>query len=85
MARPCGVVMTGPTAELGGRRAPLPMVSAWATENRMVLGQTRTAAHANEITAIPELLRVLELKGCLVTIDAMGCQRNIAQQVVQGG
>ena len=40
---------------------------------------------SNEITAIPELLRVLELKGCLVTIDAMGCQRNIAQQVVQGG
>ena len=66
-------------------RARLPMVSAWATENRMVLGQTRTAAHSNEITAIPELLRVLELKGCLVTIDAMGCQRNIAQQVVQGG
>jgi predicted transposase YbfD/YdcC len=66
-------------------RAPLHMVSAWATENRMVLGQTRTEAHSNEITAIPELLRVLELKGCLVTIDAMGCQRNIAQQVVQGG
>ena len=65
-------------------RAPLHMVSAWATENRMVLGQTRTEAHSNEITAIPELLRVLELKGCLVTIDAMGCQRNIAQQVVQG-
>ena len=65
-------------------RAPLHMVSAWATENRMVLGQT-TEAHSNEITAIPELLRVLELKGCLVTIDAMGCQRNIAQQVVQGG
>ena len=51
----------------------------------MVLGQTRTEAHSNEITAIPELLKVLELKGCLVTIDAMGCQRNIAQQVVQGG
>ena len=66
-------------------RAPLHMVSAWATENRMVLGQTRTEAHSNEITAIPELLRVLELKGCLVTIDAMGCQRNIARQAVQGG
>ena len=64
-------------------RGPLHMVSA--TENRMVLGQTRTSAHSNEVTAIPELLRVLELKGCLVTIDAMGCQRNIAQQVVQGG
>ena len=66
-------------------RGPLHMVSAWATENRMVLGQTRTEAHSNEITAIPELLKVLELKGCLVTIDAMGCQRNIARQVVQGG
>lgn len=65
-------------------RGPLHMVSAWATENRMVLGQTRTEPHSNEITAIPELLKVLELKGCLVTIDAMGCQRNIAQQVVQG-
>ena len=66
-------------------RGPLHMVSAWATENRMVLGQTRTSAHSNEITAIPELLRVLELKGCLVTIDAMGCQKDIARQVVQGG
>ena len=66
-------------------RGPLHMVSAWATENRMVLGQTRTSAHSNEITAIPELLRVLELKGCLVTIDAMGCQKDIARQVVQAG
>ena len=61
------------------------MVSAWATENRMVLGQTRTEAHSNEITAIPELLKVLELDGCTVTIDAMGCQKNIAQQVVEKG
>ena len=44
------------------------LVSVWATENRMVLGQTLTSAHSNEITAIPELLRVLELKGCLVTM-----------------
>ena len=48
-------------------RGPLHMVSAWATEHRMVLGQTRTEAHSNEITAIPELLKVLKLKGCLVT------------------
>ena len=47
-------------------RGPLHMVSAWVTEHRMVLGQTRTEAHSNEITAIPELLKVLELKGCLV-------------------
>ena len=55
----------------------------------MALGQTCTKAHSNEITALPELLKALELKGCLVTIDAtidaMGCQKNIAQQVVQRG
>ena len=66
-------------------RGPLHMVSAWATEHRMVLGQTRTEAHSNEITAIPQLLKVLELKGCLATIDAMGGQKNIARQVVRGG
>ena len=66
-------------------RGPLHMVSAWAAENRMVLGQTRTDAKSNEITAIPELLRVLELKGCLVTMDAMGCQKSIARQVVRQG
>lgn len=66
-------------------RGALHMVSAWATENRMVLGQTRTETHSNEITAIPELLKALELEGCTVTIDAMGCQKNIAQQVVEKG
>ena len=69
----------------GNGRGPLHLVSAWATENRMVLGQTGTAAHSNEITAIPELLQLLELSGCFITIDAMGCQRNIAQQIVDGG
>ena len=69
----------------GQGRGALHMVSAWASENRMVLGQTRTEAHSNEITAIPELLKVLELKGSTVTIDAMGCQKNIAQQVVEKG
>ena len=66
-------------------RGALHLVNAWATENRMVLGQVRTEAHSNEITAIPELLGLLELEGCLVTIDAMGCQRNIAGQIVAGG
>ena len=61
------------------------MVNAWASENRLVLGQTRTADHSNEITAIPELLSLLELKGCLITIDAMGCQKNIASQIVDRG
>ncbi len=67
-------------------RAPLHMVSAWASANRLVLGQEATDAKSNEITAIPKLLQLLELRGCLVTIDAMGCQTAIAAQIVaQGG
>jgi len=75
------------------RSAPRPtfsgclhLVSAWATENRLVLGQEAVADGSNEIAAIPELLRVLELKGALVTIDAAGCQVDIAAQIrAQGG
>lgn len=48
----------------------------------MVLGQVKTSEKSNEITAIPELLQLLELKGCLVTLDAMGCQRKIAQTIL---
>lgn len=59
------------------------MVSAWATANHLVLGQVKTEAKSNEITAIPKLLEVLALKGCIVTIDAMGCQTEIAAQIVQ--
>lgn len=59
------------------------MVSAWASKNSLVLGQIKTDEKSNEITAIPELLKSLELKGCLVTIDAMGCQKNIAQVIVE--
>ncbi len=58
------------------------MVSAWAASNRLVLAQVKVSAKSNEITAIPELLRSLALSGCIVTIDAMGCQRTIAQQIV---
>lgn len=58
------------------------MVSAWATESHLVLGQVKVDAKSNEITAIPELLKLLELAGCLVTIDAMGCQKEIAQTIV---
>ncbi len=57
------------------------IVSAWAVENGLVLGQVKVDDKSNEITAIPELLRVLELKGCIVTIDAMGCQKEIAAQI----
>jgi predicted transposase YbfD/YdcC len=59
----------------------LHLVSAWATENRLVLGQQEVAEGSNEIAAIPELLRALDLKGALVTIDAAGCQVEIAKQV----
>ncbi|MBA3715334.1 MAG: ISAs1 family transposase [Pyrinomonadaceae bacterium] len=59
------------------------MVSAWAAENRVVLGQVKTEEKSNDITAIPELLRLLELRGCIVTIDAMGCQTAIAEQIVE--
>lgn len=57
------------------------IVSAWASENGLVLGQVKVDDKSNEITAIPELLRVLELKGCIVTIDAMGCQKEIAAKI----
>ncbi len=67
-------------------RSAIHMVSAWASENGLVLGQIKTDEKSNEITAIPELLRALELNGCLVTIDAMGCQKAIAKQITdQGG
>ena len=63
-------------------RSPLHMVSAWACHNRLVLGQVATDEKSNEITAIPRLLELLELKGCIVTLDAMGCQRAIAEQII---
>lgn len=65
-----------------GRQA-LHMVSAWASATRLVLGQEATAEKSNEITAIPKLLALLELSGCIVTIDAMGCQRAIAEQIIE--
>ena len=57
------------------------MVSAWANANQLVLGQVKTDEKSNEIKAIPTLLEMLELKGCIVTIDAMGCQKDIAEQI----
>lgn len=59
------------------------MVSAWANANQLVLGQVKTEEKSNEITAIPTLLDMLELKDCVVTIDAMGCQKDIAEKIVQ--
>ena len=63
-------------------KAAIHMVSAWASENRVVLGQVKVDDKSNEITAIPQLLELLDLSGCIVTIDAMGCQKEIAAQIV---
>lgn len=63
----------------------LHMVSAWATEHHLCLGQVATAEKSNEITAIPELLELLDLQGAIVTIDAMGCQKAIASKIVDRG
>ena len=61
------------------------MVSAFAAANEVVLGQIKTDVKSNEITAIPALLKLLDIRGCLVTIDAMGCQTKIAKKIVDGG
>jgi predicted transposase YbfD/YdcC len=67
-------------------RAPLHLVSAWATDAKLSLGQMAVEGKSNEIAAIPKLLEILDLKGALVTIDAAGCQKKIASQIVdQGG
>ena len=66
-------------------KAAIHMVSAWATENSLVLGQTKVEAKSNEITAIPHLLKMLEVSGCIVTIDAMGCQKEIAKTIIERG
>jgi len=64
-------------------KGAIAMVSAWATANRLVLGQRKVKDKSNEITAIPQLLSVLELAGCIVTIDAIGCQTEIVETIVQ--
>ncbi len=66
----------------GAGKAAVHMVSAWASANRLVLGQRAVEEKSNEITAIPALLNLLMLKGCIVTIDAMGCQTAIAQTII---
>ena len=66
-------------------KSAIHMVSAWATANHISLGQIVVDAKSNEITAIPKLLEILEISGCLVTIDAMGCQTEIAQSILDAG
>lgn len=63
-------------------KAAIAMVSAWACANRLVLGQVKVADKSNEITAIPQLLQALEVSGCIVTIDAIGCQTEIAETII---
>lgn len=66
----------------GKDKGAIHMVSAWATTNRLVLGQCKVNEKSNEITAIPELIKVLDIAGCIVTIDAMGCQKEIVKSIV---
>jgi predicted transposase YbfD/YdcC len=67
----------------GGGKAPIHMVSAWSTRQNLVLGQVKVDSKSNEITAIPKLLDLLTIKGAVVTIDAMGCQREIAAKIAE--
>jgi predicted transposase YbfD/YdcC len=71
--------------DTASERPAIHMVSAWCCKNNLVLGQVKTDEKSNEITAIPELLKMLDLQGYIVTIDAMGCQKKIAQQIIGGG
>jgi predicted transposase YbfD/YdcC len=67
----------------GGDKSPIHLVSAWANKSQMVLGQERTADKSNEITAIPKLLQALDLKDCIITADAIGTQKEIAEQIAE--
>jgi predicted transposase YbfD/YdcC len=68
-----------------GNKSAIHMVSAFAAANNLVLGQVKTNQKSNEITAIPELLKVLDIEGCIITIDAMGCQTKIAETIIDQG
>ena len=68
-----------------GGQSPIHLVSAFASEARIVLGQVRTSEKSNEITAIPTLLAWLDVRGAIVTIDAMGCQKAIAEKIIDKG
>ena len=77
-----GAVAGGDGGARGGRaRGPLHLVSAWASERGLALGQRAVDGKSNEIAAIPELLDTLHLDGCIVTLDAMGCQKGIAERI----
>ncbi len=78
------IAIDGKTARNKRVKDPVHIVSAWCNTNGgIVLGQVKTEEKSNEITAIPELLRLLEIRGCIVTIDAMGCQKEIADHITR--
>ena len=72
-------------AKSKGKKSPVHMVSAWANENNIVLGQVRVNEKSNEITAIPQLIEKLMIEDCIVTIDAMGTQTDIAENIINNG
>lgn len=78
-------VCANPDARRGSMKDRLYMVSAWAVANGVCLGQMKVDGKSNEITAIPELIRMLDIEGCILTIDAAGCQKNIAEVIVNSG
>ena len=77
-----GKTLCGSQDRINGK-SPIHMVSAWVSDLRTVLGQIKTDAKSNEITAIPELVKMLDLEGAIVTTDAMGCQKKIARTIVE--
>lgn len=77
-----GKSLTGSQDEVNGKKM-LHLVGAWASEKGILLGQLRTEEKSNEITAIPELLKMLDVQGSIVTIDAMGCQKEIAEKIIE--
>lgn len=79
-----GKTLRGWHDRINGKSA-IHMVSAWATDIRLVLGQLKTDDKSNEITAIPQLIKTLALEGAIVTIDAMGCHKKITQTIVEAG
>lgn len=79
------VSIDGKTIRNSGKEKPLHIVSAWCEANQMVIAQHKVKAKSNEITAIPELLKLLDLHERIVTVDAIGAQREICTQIVQQG
>jgi predicted transposase YbfD/YdcC len=82
------IIIDGKTirgAKAGSKKSPIHMISAWASSNNLVLGQLKVNEKSNEITAIPELLDATLIQDCIITVDAMGCQLEIAKKVIKEG